>query len=240
MNHQSVLITGGSQGIGLACAQKLYGQGYAVSLLSRSREKLDQAADCIAGGSRERLFTVSCDITRKESVQAAVREAATHWGRIDVLIHSAGCSMHAPCPLKDVSQEEYIRILRTNTDGLFWASQAVLPYMEEQGGGYILNILSTASHEAGAGNAPYSASKFAAKALTDTLIQEYRNTNIRISSISPGPVATTIWSHKTTPPGEEQMERMLKPQDIADIASFLISTPPNVHIRDLVVTPWMY
>ena len=70
------------------------------------------------------------------------------------------------------------------------------------------------------------------------LVQEYRGTDIRISSISPGPVSTTIWSHKTTPPDKALMMKMLRPQDIADIAAFLLALPDHVHIRDLEVTPW--
>ena len=166
------------------------------------------------------------------------RQAFQTLSRIDVLINAAGCSMHAPCSFKDITDEEYLRILKTNTDGLFYMTRAVLPYMEEQHGGFIVNILSTAAHLAQAGNGPYSASKYAANAFTETLIQEYRGTGIRISSISPGPVATQIWSHKTNPPSEEAKKRMLRPENIADIAAFIISSPSNVHIRDIEVTPW--
>ena len=241
MNGKTALITGGSEGIGLACAKKLYDQGYAVCLLSRSPEKLEAAAGKLTGGSQEadsHILLIPCDVTQKSQAARAVGRMAEKWGRIDVLINSAGCSMHAPSSFEDVDQEEYTRILRTNTDGTFWTTQAVLPLMKQREKGFILNILSTAAHAAGAGNAPYSASKFAAKALTDTLVQEYRGTDIRISSISPGPVSTTIWSHKTTPPEKALMMKMLRPQDIADIAAFLLALPDHVHIRDLEVTPW--
>lgn len=240
MNYKTALITGGSEGIGLACAGKLYDMGYTICLLSRSQNKLAAAARQIAGDAAGKIFTVPCDVTQKTSVLDAVKQAAASMGGIGALLNCAGCSMHAPSPFEEAEEEEYIRITRTNADGLFWVTQAVLPIMKTQESGYIINILSTASHAAGAGNTPYSASKAAAKAMTDTLIEEYRGTGIRISSISPGPVATTIWSHKTTPPKQSQMSRMLRPQDIADIAAYLLSTPANVHIRDLLVTPWNY
>ena len=249
MNYKTALITGGSEGIGLACAMKLHGSGYSVCLLSRSKEKLTAAVHTIQNTPGERnspetgpgtIFTIPCDISRNIPVHEAVEQASQKMGSIDVLLNCAGCSMHAPSPFEDVNEEEYLRIMHTNTDGLFRVTQAVLPIMKKQESGYIINILSTASHAAGAGNAPYSASKYAAKAMTDTLIEEYRGTGIRISSISPGPVATAIWSHKTTPPDSSLLARMLRPQDIADIAAYLLSTPANVHIQDLLVTPWNY
>ena len=249
MNYKTALITGGSEGIGLACAMKLHGSGYSVCLLSRSKEKLTAAVHTIQNTPGERnspetgpgtIFTIPCDISRNIPVHEAVEQASQKMGSIDVLLNCAGCSMHAPSPFEDVNEEEYLRIMHTNTDGLFRVTQAVLPIMKKQESGYIINILSTASNAAGADNAPYSASKYAAKAMTDTLIEEYRGTGIRISSISPGPVATTIWSHKTTPPDSSLLARMLRPQDIADIAAYLLSTPANVHIQDLLVTPWNY
>lgn len=255
LNHKTALITGGSEGIGLACAMKLHGSGYSVCLISRSEDKLTAAVKAIRdtqtpqttpvnnstpGLGTGNIFAIPCDVTRSDSVHEAVKEASQKLGSIGVLLNCAGCSMHAPSPFEEVDEEEYLRIMHTNTDGLFWVTQAVLPIMKKQEAGYIINILSTASHAAGAGNAPYSSSKYAAKAMTDTLIEECRGTGIRISSISPGPVATTIWSHKTTPPDSSLMARMLRPQDIADIAAYLLSTPANVHIRDLLVTPWNY
>ena len=113
-------------------------------------------------------------------------------------------------------------------------------HYEKQESGYIINILSTASLMQPEQAMPPIPLPNAAKAMTDTLIEEYRGTGIRISSISPGPVATTIWSHKTTPPDSSRLARMLRPQDIADIAAYLLSTPANVHIQDLLVTPWNY
>lgn len=239
IDGKTALITGGSEGIGFACAKKLYDLNYTVCLLSRNQEKLEAAKRKISGNSQSnRIINLSCDVTSNISVLEAVKKLTDMWGHIDVLINSAGCSMHAPSAFENITDEEYLRIMRTNVDGLFWMSRNVLSIMKQQKTGYIINILSTAAHAAQAMNAPYSASKYAANALTETLIKECRKSNIRISSISPGPVATSIWSHKITPPSEEEKAQMLRPEDIADIVGFLLSTSPGVHIRDLEVTPW--
>lgn len=235
------MITGGSEGIGLACGKKLFDSGFAVCLLSRSQDKLALAEKEIAGSApSDRILTFPCDVTSKESVSLTIDRILSLWNHIDILINSAGCSMHAPSNFEDITDEEYLRIMRTNTDGLFWVTRKTLAAMKKADQGYIINILSTAAHSAQARNGPYSASKYAANALTETLIRECRGSNIRISSISPGPVATSIWSHKITPPSEEEQKKMLRPKDIAEIAGFLISMPENVHIRDIEVTPWKF
>jgi NADP-dependent 3-hydroxy acid dehydrogenase YdfG len=236
----SVFITGGSEGIGYACAVALLERGHKVCIVSRSAAKLEAARKNMAPIEKGHLLTVPVDVTQKADVDAAVTEAVRCFGGIDVLINAAGVSMHAFTPFESINGAEYDRIIRTNTDGVFYVTQAVLAVMRKNDSGYILNILSTAAYHAGPGNGPYSASKYAARAMTETLVEECRGSGIRISSISPGPVATTIWSHKTTPPSREKREKMLQPSDIADLAVFLLERSRNVFIRDIEVTPWYY
>jgi len=211
-----------------------------VCIVSRSPIKLENARKRLSSDGLGDVLTISADVTKKEEIQNAVAEAYNHFGSIDVLINSAGCSMHTPAVFEAVSQEEYERIMHTNTHGTFYTTQAVLGIMRQQDYGYILNILSTAAFRAAQKNAPYAASKFAVKAMTESLVEECRGSGIRVSSISPGPVATSIWSHKTIPPTAEKIEKMLRPEEIADLAMFLLERPPNVFIKDMEVTPWFY
>jgi NADP-dependent 3-hydroxy acid dehydrogenase YdfG len=236
----SVFITGGSEGIGYACTAALLERGHNVCIVSRSAAKLEAARKNAASIGKGRLLTIPMDVTQKTEVDAAVTEAVRCFGGIDVLINAAGVSMRGFTPFESISEAEYDRIIRINTDGVFYVTQAVLAVMRKRDSGYILNILSTAAYHAGPGNGPYSASKYAARAMTETLVEECRGSGIRISSISPGPVATTIWSHKTTPPSRQKMEKMLRSPDIADLAVFLLERPKNVFIRDMEVSPWYY
>jgi NADP-dependent 3-hydroxy acid dehydrogenase YdfG len=116
--------------------------------------------------------------------------------------------------------------------------RAVLPHLQEAGGGYILNVLSTAAFRAGEGASLYAASKFGARALTEALIEEYRHSGIRITSVSPGPVDTAIWDRKLTPPPPEQRAQMLRPSDIAEIFVWLLDRPSRLHIPNITVVPW--
>ena len=145
--------------------------------------------------------------------------------------------MPSRMPLEEVDRELWDRVVRTNLDGTYHFCRAVLPAMKSRDSGFILNILSTASFAAQPGNSAYSASKYGARALTEALAEELRGTGVRVASINPGPVATEIWSHKTKPPSQEALENMLRPEDIADLALFLITRPANVDIRSVTITP---
>lgn len=233
------LVTGGSEGIGYACARLLGRRGYQVCLASRNSEKLEQA-HCTLLQEEIHVALFPMDVGNDAQVREGIAALVEQFGGIDVLINAAGCSMPAFCPMGQIRDEDYRRIMRANADGVFFVSRAVLPVMQKQDRGYILNILSTAAHGAAVGNAPYSASKHAALAVTKTMEQECRGTGVRVSSLSPGPVATTIWSHKEAPPSRETMDKMLRPEEVAEVALFLIEQPPNVHLGDTVVTPWYF
>lgn len=233
------LVTGGSEGIGFACAAALLEAGDTVCLMARSAEKLAAAKEKLDAPGR-RIFVQTADVGEPEQVERAVAAFFQACGQIDVLINAAGCSMYAPHSFETLSLADYRRIMRANVDGTYLVTRAVLPQMKQRNSGYIINVLSTAAHRAGAGNAPYSASKHAALAITQTLVAECRGSGVRISSISPGPVATSIWSHKDTPPTEAEKQRMLRPQDIAELVLFYLTRPDNVYLGDVVVEPWCF
>lgn len=148
--------------------------------------------------------------------------------------------MYAPQSFEQLDIEDYYRIMKTNADGTFFVTKAVLPWMKQQNSGYILNILSTACHNPSANNGPYSASKCAVQALTKTLAAECRNSGIKVSSISPGPIATTIWNNKITPPTDAVKKKMLNPRDIAELVWFYLTRPDNVYLSDVIVEPWYF
>ena len=177
-------------------------------------------------------------MSKEADVVAAVRDVVGRFGRLDVLVNCAGVSMSARRRLVDSTSEEWPRIIETNLTGTYLMCREALPHLERSPDAYILNVQSTGAYRSLPGVSLYAASKFGVRALTEAMIEEYRNSNIRITSVSPGPVDTSIWSHKLEPPSAEERARMMRPSDIAEIFVWLLDRPRRLHIPNITVTPW--
>ncbi len=232
------LVTGGSLGIGRAAVAALAERGYAIAALARDRARLEAAIGTLDEAARRRIMLVPADVTREADVVAAVAAVIERFGRLDVLINSAGGSMSARTRLADSTSAEWHRLIDLNLTGTYLMCRTALPHLAKSADAYILNVQSTAAYAAQAGVSVYAASKYGVRALTEALIEEYRNSTIRITSVSPGPVDTNIWSHKVEPPSDETRAKMMRPADIADIFMWLIERPRRLHIPNITVTPW--
>jgi NADP-dependent 3-hydroxy acid dehydrogenase YdfG len=231
------VVTGGSQGIGLATVIALANAGMTVVPLARDRARLDAVTEGLDPELRERVVGVTADVRDEQSVVAALAEVSDRFGGFDVVVNSAGVSMSARRRLVDTSLDEWTRLIETNLTGTYLMCRHALPTLEQRGG-YIINVSSTAAHRATAGVSLYAASKHGVRALTDALIEEYRGSGVRISSISPGPVDTTIWEHKVEPPSASERARMMRPGDLADVIVWMLSRPAGLHVGDITLTPW--
>jgi len=238
MAGQVAIVTGGSQGIGLATVAAFAGHGLQVAAVARDRGRLDEAVASLPPDHRGQVIGIPADVRDEAEVAAAVQAVAGRFGRIDVLVNSAGVSMSARRRLVDTTPEEWHRLIDTNLTGTYLMCRAVLPHLERSPAAYILNVQSTGAWRSTPGASLYAATKFGVRALTEALIEEYRNSSIRVTSISPGPVDTTIWTHKLEPPSEAQRAAMLRPSDIAEIFLWLLDRPAHLHIPDITVTPW--
>lgn len=234
MTEQRVaIVTGGSLGIGLAVVQAFAAKGIRVAALARDLGRLEQAIAGIEGA-----IGIAADVSDEADVARAIGETVEHFGRLDILVNSAGVSMSGKDRLVDTSSDEWHRIVDINLTGTYLMCREALPHLQKSPDAYILNVQSTGAWRANAGVSLYAASKFGVRALTEALIEEYRDSNVRISSVSPGPVATNIWSHKREPPAPELRARMMPAADVADIFVWLIDRPRYLHIPDIIVTPW--
>ena len=231
INKRTAIVTGARLGMGRDIAGCLLRKGYRVAGLSR---ELGQDGGKVSANTLE----LPCDVRDENCVQAVVEKVIQVFGTIDVLINAAGVSMPEKKNLEEVDTDLWKRIVDTNLLGTFLMCRAVLPHMKKTNSGYIINISSTAAFRSQAGNIPYSSSKYGVRALTEGLIEETRGTGIRVTSISPGPVDTNIWSHKTVPVAQERRSRMLRVEDITRIVDYLIFLPEHVHIDNVTVTPW--
>ncbi len=190
-DSRTVLITGGSSGIGLDAARAFHARGANVLLNGRNEEKLAAAAATFDDTSH--VATVAGNVGEKKTGQEMVRTAVERFGSVDVLINSAG--IFEPKPFLDYTEDDLDRHLTGNLKGVFFTSQAAVAQMRKQKGGVIINVGTVLVHHSMAGlpdSAPL-ASKGGIHALTTNLASELAQDNIRVNTIAPGVIRTPIY-----------------------------------------------
>lgn len=182
-----VLITGGSRGLGLVLSRHLGERGAKLALCARSADDLEIARQELEARGAE-VMTMTVDVAENEEVKAMVHDVINHYGRIDVLINSAGIIQVGPQHLMEV--EDYEIAMRTNFWAQLYAMQAVIPHFAEQGGGRIVNITSIGGKIALPHLLPYTASKFAAIGLSEGMHAELKKYNIIVTTVVPNLMRT--------------------------------------------------
>ena len=236
--RKNAIITGASSGIGRSISVQLAKNGVNVALIGRSLEGLNETAAMLPEGSK--YICYSGDLRLEEDSINGVNHVVNQWGSLDYLINCAGVSQRSSYKVEEIETEDFKKIMDTNLDSLLFCSREAIPHLKKSQDAYIINILSTAAFSTGAGGGMYSASKYAARALHESMVASYKGSNIRVSAVSPGPVHTNIWSHKTEEITQKRKDGMLQPNNIADIVLFLLKLEPNVHIGNITVEPWFY
>jgi len=185
------IVTGGAGGIGEAAARAIARRGERVALADLRPEAAEAAA---ARLQAEGLCaeSVSVDVGSEASVRAMVDAVLSQWGRVDILVNNAG--VESSKPFLDIGLEEYERMMRVNTTGVWLCCQAVIPAMLRQGSGCIVNVSSVAGQRGGGllGTAAYSTSKGALIALTKALAREFAKSGIRVNAVSPSLTMTDL------------------------------------------------
>lgn len=229
------IVTGGGTGIGAAIVKGLSEDGYRVVVAGRRREQCEAAA--AAAPSAIQAMPHPCDVSDKESVRQLVDTTLAQFGRIDVLVNSAGTNCQKRT-VAEVGFEDWERILRVNATGAFYCIQGVLPTMRRQGSGVIVNICSVAGLRAiPIGGVAYNASKFAMNALGTTVGEEERHHGIRVTNVHPGEVETPILDARPTPVTKEHRARILQPEDVADAVRMVCALPKRARVPELVIVP---
>src|SRR5437762_10955153 len=202
MEH-AALVTGGSSGIGLAIARMLRAEGYGLTLVSRSAEKIESAAAELGAAA------VAADVGDADECARLVDEHRSHFGRLDVLVNSAGVGIGGT--LADLPAKHFDLQVGVNLRGLFLVTQAAIPLLRESRG-LIVNLASIAGTLPAPGLAAYGATKAAVIALTRSLNAELDSAGVRAIAICPGFVDTPMaaWSGL-------QQEEMIRPEDCAEV-----------------------
>ncbi|MBA2779016.1 SDR family oxidoreductase [Billgrantia kenyensis] len=231
-----ILLTGASSGIGEATARLLAKQGHHLVIGARRTERLEALAQAIRseGGSVEYR---ALDVTQREDVQAFADAALKLHGRIDVIINNAGVMPLSP--LASLKVEEWDRMIDVNIRGVLHGIAAVLPTMQTQGSGQVINISSIGGLFVVPTGAVYCATKFAVRAISDGLRQEHDS--LRVTCVYPGVVESELADTITDAGAAEAMksfrEIALKPEAIATAIAHVIAQPDGVDTSDIVVRP---
>ncbi|ETI69019.1 3-ketoacyl-ACP reductase [Neobacillus vireti] len=220
-------VTGAGRGIGKAIAIALANEGINVGLLARTEAALREVASEVEGLGVKVAYA-AVDVSSLEEVNQAIEKLTNQLGTADILINNAGIGKFAT--LLEMDPEEWKKIIDVNIMGTYYVTRAVLPQLIEKNGGDIINISSTNGLNGAATSSAYSASKFGVIGLTESLAQEVRRNNIRVTGLTPSTVATEL-AVKTNLIAENDDEKYMQPEDIAEFIVSQLKLHPRVYIK---------
>jgi 3-oxoacyl-[acyl-carrier protein] reductase len=185
------IVTGGASGIGLAIAQRVAGSDGLVSLWDRDAGALEKTAKDL--GAKTKVHTAVVDVASYSDVQAAAKSTAAHFGKIDCLVNSAGIA-GANALAWELAVDEWLRVHNINLHGTYYTCREVIPHLQKNGYGRIVNIASIAGKEGNPTASAYSSSKAAVIGLTKSLGKELAKQNITVNCVTPAAVKTPIFN----------------------------------------------
>jgi NAD(P)-dependent dehydrogenase (short-subunit alcohol dehydrogenase family) len=231
LENQVVLVTGGARGLGKSICETLGREGAIVF----GGDILDEEMEQVAAGVRTaggRCSALGLDVSDVSQIRRAVDQVMEAEGRLDVLVNNAGTDVTVP--LEELSVEDLDRILRVNLHGPFLASKFALPIMREQGGGYIVNIVSTAARRAWANASAYHASKWGLRGLSYALYVEGRPHNVKVTALLAGGMQTPFILERFP---DTPLENLQKPQNVAEMIRYLLTMPDESIVPEIMVIP---
>jgi short-subunit dehydrogenase len=185
-NNKTVIITGGSEGVGAATARMFAEAGANLMLVARNKKNLDAMAEELRAKTKVEVFAM--DVSDAEACVDVFKKAAFEFGRVDVLVNNAG--FHKRGSVEEVDPADLGTMIDVNLKAPIMLSRIALPYLREAGGGAIINVGSLAGRAPIPGSAGYAASKAGLRSFTYALGIEMADSNIKLAVVSPGPIDT--------------------------------------------------
>ncbi|MQS75528.1 SDR family oxidoreductase [Companilactobacillus halodurans] len=240
LKDKVVIIMGASSGMGAATANLLAQEGTKLTIAARRLDRLDEIKANNSGAS---ILAMKADVTNIDDVKAVVDKTVETYGRVDVMWNNAG--IMPVNELRNSARTEWDNLININIHGVLNGIDAVLPTMIKQGSGHIISTDSVAGLVTHAKFAVYAGTKAAIRSIMEGLRQEEGKNGIKSTTIYPGQVATELGNSINNKALRKQISSdikqpsmtVLKPEEIAKTVSFIIDTPANMSINELVIRP---
>lgn len=239
LGGRTAIVTGGSKGLGLAMAAGLASCGANIVIVNRNAGEGAKAAQDLSEEFGVTTLSVSADITQQSHAEAMANETMKKFGRIDILINSAGINIRGP--IDEVTLDDFTKVMTVNTTGTWLACRAVTPHMKKSGSGKIINLASTLGLVGVGNRTPYASSKGAVVQMTRALAVELAPFNINVNAICPGPFLTDMnvpiadtEDGKKFIVGATVLGRWAKMEEIQGIAILLASDAANYMIGSII------
>ena len=223
----SILVTGGSKGIGLAIARRFHAGGFATTVCARNAATLAALQRELPG-----LQAIECDVGDPAQVSAMVAQVRAQTGVPDILVNNAGT--YLPGQLHDEDDGVLEAMLRSNLFGAYRVTRGFLPGMMARKSGTIVNVCSTASIVPYVNGGSYCIAKHALHGFSKTLREEMKPHGVRVVALLPGATLTASWEGVDLPP-----ERFMPPEDIAEIVWSACHVSPRTVVEDILVRPML-
>lgn len=230
LTGKTAIITGASSGIGAKIAEQLANEGANVVIAARRKDKLEAVAGGINSKGNGQALAVVTDVANRSDVEDTVLKAKEAFGEIDIYVNNAGLMLGSV--VQDGEVEAWESMIDVNIKGVLYGINAVLPSMKARSTGHIINISSVSGHEVTKASTVYSATKFAARALSMGLEKELARTGVRVTNISPGMVDTDLASSRNF-----KDRKPLQTDDIARAIVYAVTQPDYVNVNEITVRP---
>ena len=237
LDSKVAIVTGGGSGIGKAISRDFAKEGASVILAARNAAKLAKAAEELGTGACT-VLSIPTDVTDEAQVNSLFQGVMARFGQLDILVNNAGVTDGGP--LTDMPVETWDKVIATNLRGPFLCTRSAMRIMKQQGAGRIINIGSISAQRPRFNSAPYATSKFGIWGLTIVTALEGREYGVSACCLHPGNVrvegsAEDAGAVSGIP--NYSSEPIMKPDEIAVVATLMASLPPHMNVLEAIVLP---
>ncbi|MEM7164362.1 MAG: SDR family NAD(P)-dependent oxidoreductase [Planctomycetota bacterium] len=223
-----IIVTGASRGIGQGIARVLAAAGHRVGLVARSESLLRELQDELRSAGHDHVAYAAVDLCDAKETERECVRLSQELGGIDALVNNAGRVIRRS--IVEISLEEWQAVMRTNIDGVFHATRALLPQLRAQRSGHIINVSSISGRVPLPGGSAYAASKYAVTGLSESMFHELRDDGIKVSVVFPGSVAT-----ESRPTSDDSWK--VTPQQVGETCLHLLQTAPENCVHSVEIRP---